>query len=228
MTPSGGWATGGSRRVGRPQVFVAALLLPLVLTSCAKIHHYEARPLLVCPSQPVNLRWRVSGSAMLSAEPFMLDLGSVRDKGEKTVRIERSTTFILKVRSWFGRPVLNRQEVTVVDSGETQTIGETTSCGRGEVIAEIERDESELGALLRVSTVTLLDGLEREVVVEHDGKAVTLRPDVPTSEVLRGTAPGGRWTLRSRLRDGELCGEVSDMSPPEILAIDVQLECVPQ
>lgn len=209
--------------MGAGCVAVAAMVLSL--TACPRIHHYEARPLVVCPTQPVRIAWDVSGWATLSAMPPVPGLGSVAQQGTKSIVLQESTRITLHVANVFGRPAVNHQDVRVVQFDADETVGESTSCGQDELVAEAVRPVSELDQHLRVLEVELGPGLDRELIVEHHGKSVTLGPDARTSSELRGITPAGRWLLRAPLRPGEVCGQRNEIPLPEALFIKVRMEC---
>src|SRR5580698_5829211 len=91
-------AGGKMIRVGLGQAVTA--MVGLLLSGCdAAVTKFEASPRYVCPGVPVQLEWKVTGSATMKSTPPLTDLpdGPVAAEGKTSVTPRAATSVKLDV-----------------------------------------------------------------------------------------------------------------------------------
>ena len=210
----------------RRLTITGAVVLAVMLVSCTKIKEFSVVPNgYVCRGQQVDISWKTSGSTELRAEPDVpgLEEGSVPQRGHRQVTIDRDTTIIISAENHFGYPLMNRQELTVLEASEPKEIGEIIECGSDDDI--VVRTELTLDSRVTLSSVSLAESTERPVWIEHRGKRALVSPDNPATTAFSGIPATGEWILRSPLAEGESC---PSRSLPRDLTVIATMQCSTQ
>jgi hypothetical protein len=209
---------------------IALLALGLWMTACADalVEQFDASLHYVCPGQPVQLWWRVSGSATIEATPPLAGLanGPVEDKGHATIAPVKTTDVALHVTRFLGHPTSSTQTIRVQDDAGapkpiTASLADPGSeCDAGAIRATAKAFH--FADNLKVATVEPLPGDRRNYVVAHAGIQTTLAPGRVDTH-FGGLPVAGDWLITTPLQPGEVCGTPT---LPHNLAINVTAQCV--
>ena len=204
--------------------------LALVLFGCnARVDEFSATAHYICPGQRVELSWRVSGNANVSARPPLAALpdGAVSSEGQATIAPKATTVVELHVTRWLGKPTSSLQTINVDQSNATPkpltvSIGDPSAkCGAEGVSATVH--PKRFSDDIKVATVAAHSGDPRSYDVEHRGVHARVAPG-QSSTAFAGTPITGDWVLTSPLQPGEACGTPT---LPHNLVVDVFTQCVP-
>jgi len=209
---------------------------------CAAPHvnSFSATPRVICPATTaVVLRWSVAGSASLSADRAIANLGSCPSSGELTIPGSEfppsSGTHVFLTASAFFHPP-ERAEQVIEHAGDAppppmgpDSDDVTCDDARREVIAPVAFDASEYDQRIVVTRLRNLS--ERTVIISHRGRTWTI-PSGETIPLLPragmepdpGVLTGGTWILRAPLSEDERCGTPS-ARPALSIALEPSLAC---
>jgi hypothetical protein len=191
------------------------------------VDSFSASSHTICAGQPVQLAWKVTGNATLTATPPLASLagGQVASEGQLTVAPNASTEIWLQARRWLGKPVSSIQTIHVVTEqpkAEPLTVSladASAGCEGGRVWATVHAQR--FASAVKVSVVGTHAGDSRTYDVQHGGARATLMPGT-IAAAFAGQPVVGDWVLSSPLLPGEACGT---SALPRSLVVDVYAQC---
>jgi hypothetical protein len=205
--------------------------LALFIAACnAHVDSFSASSHTICAGQPVQLTWKVTGNATMTATPPLAALagGQVASVGQLTVEPNASTEILLQAKRWLGRPESSVQTINVI-SGQAKAeplaaslANASAGCESGRVWATVHAQR--FSAEVKVSIVAAHAGDERTYDVQHGSARATLTPGTTVS-TFAGQPIVGDWVLSSPLLPGEECGT---SALPRSLVVDVYAQCSPE
>jgi hypothetical protein len=195
------------------------IIIVAASSACASIETFRAEPRSVCAGDEVNVEWKACGSVRLDATPTLPGAGSKPSRGSEAFTVDSPTHFELTVNGLFGEKTA---EADVSVAPPNRTFGDVASCESGRLQAGFVLDKQVSGELA-VSTVTNV--LEREIIIEKEGRLVELAAGDGSRE-LEGEKVAGAWRLISPLRQGETCDQALD-SVRQRLRVEIALRCGP-
>jgi hypothetical protein len=196
----------------------------------AHVDSFSASSHAICAGQPVQLVWKVTGNATMTATPPLASLagGQVASEGQMTVAPNASTEVLLQAKRWLGKTESAVQTIDVVTGqprAEPLTVSladASAGCEGGRVWATVH--PLRFASAVKVSMVATHSGDGRTYDVQHGGARVTLTPGT-TSATFAGQPIVGDWVLSSALLPGEACGTPA---LPRSLVVDVYAQCSPE
>ena len=208
-----------------------AIALSLSLSACgAHIESFSASSHYICAGQPVELAWKVTGTATMTATPPLASLagGQVASEGQMTVAPNASTQIELHATRWLGNPTSSIQTINVIPGqpkAEPLAVSladSSAGCGGGRVWATVHAQRFTTN--VKVSVVATHAGDSRTYDVQHGGARATLTPGT-TAATFAGQPIVGDWVLSSPLLPGEACGTAA---LPHSLVVDAYAQCNPE
>ena len=218
-------------RMRAPWTLVVSSASALFGVACdASVDRFTASAHSVCPGQPVQIAWRVTGSATVTSKPPLAALpdGPVDEQGHVTVAPTTTTNIELSVTRRLGRPTASTQELAVRGASSApeplavSLADPSAGCGDGKVWATVHARR--FSRTLAAAAVSSHAGDGRTYDVTHAGVTATVSPGV-TARQFAGMAILGDWVLTSPLAAGEACGTPT---LPRSLVVDVFTQCVPE
>lgn len=215
------WRTG-------PLLPIGLLLVVFSLSACnAHVTHFTANPRHVCAGEPVQLEWRVVGSARITVTPptDRLPNGQVGEEGHAVIAPITNTNVEIQVKRLFGNPTSSVQEIEVTPGTSrrevlTASLGgssSTPSCVEGRVTATVHARH--FSPQIKVATVVSHPNDGRMYEVHHAGRSAILVPGAVLT-AFEGTPLAGDWILSAPVGEGETCETV-----PPVLVLDVTTQC---
>jgi hypothetical protein len=206
---------------------IGALVVALASACTPHITQFTATPRHVCAGEPVQVEWRVVGSARMRVTPpnDRLPDGPVSEEGRTVIAPITNTNVELQVTRLFGKPTGSVQEIEVAAGSSRREIlaaslgnpASTPSCTDGRVRATVHA--ANFSPHLKVATVVSHPNDGRTYEVQHAGRSAILAPGAVLT-VFEGTALAGDWILSAPVGEGETCATV-----PPVLVLDVTTQC---
>ena len=208
---------------------VGSLVFVLSLSACnPHVTQFTANPRHVCAGEPVQVEWRVVGSARITVTPpsDRLPDGPVGEEGRAVIAPKTNTNVELQVARLFGNPTGSVQEIEVAAGAPrrevlTASLGDaasTPSCKEGRVTATVHARH--FSPQVKVATVVSHPNDGRTYEVQHAGRSAIIMPGEVLA-VFRGTPLAGDWTLSAPVGEGQTCETV-----PPVLVLDVNTQCL--
>lgn len=204
--------------------FIVLALVVSVGAGCAPhICQFAVMPHHICPGTAVTASWDADGHAALTTDP---PLGA-QPATKPTYIPSTDTTFTLTVTRWPHTPQVSQTAVTVFGAaqpgeGAEDEIPFELQCADRSLKGISDRPLDGWDAHLTVTTVASDES--RALQVEHEGRADTLTPGHPTTDVFGGTHLVGQWYVSTPLLSGERCGDPT-APPPDLVTVTVGVGC---
>ena len=179
----------------------AALVFLLLLAACnAHVDSFSASSHTICAGQPVQLVWKVTGNATMTATPPLAPLagGQVASEGQMTVAPSASTEILLQARRWLGKSESSVQTINVIPGQPkveplvVSLADSSAGCASGRVWATVHA--LRFTTDVKVSVVATHAGDSRTYDVQHGGASATLTPGM-TVATFAGQPIVGDWVL---------------------------------
>jgi hypothetical protein len=172
-----------------------AVLLAVCGAGCPKAPSlkFSAIPPFICKGQTTNLSWETDASgATIVAAPTTASLGQVGARDTRQVAPSETTTFTITAANG-SKSSTARQEVSVVDAGNTQRVQlDPKGWDSGAAIYETDVPADRWPAIVQAGSVTLSSALPFDLVVEHGGKTAMVAKGATTA-TLAGTSFAGHY-----------------------------------
>lgn len=206
--------------------FLISVAIGLLPCACGpKVNSFSAEPNVICAGSKSRLTWDATTGGTLASSPETAGIGPVEKKGAVTVSPMKTTRFHLEVSTLFGRDGRDVDVSVQTAPSDTKTLGQSLAdpsagCDATSVWVTAVAPPNFWDAKFRVGSVASPDGRRYHVV--HAGRSADVTPDAP-SDAFQGVEVSGDWLLKSRLTDGEACGQKT----PRSLMISVSAACSP-
>ena len=200
----------------------------LLASGCdAAVNKFVASPHYVCTGVPVQLEWKVTGSATMKSTPPLRDLpdGPVAAEGKATVTPRAATSVEIDVTRFLGNPTSSIQQIRMMAPHAPETLSvsiadRSTTCTDGRLSSTVHARN--FASQVTVATVAVRPGDDRTYEVQHAGVDKTVAPGA-LDTAWAATPILGDWVLTTVLRPGEACGAPS---LPSTLGVLVTTQCV--
>lgn len=204
------------------KMFFLCLLFCVSVSCKPEINSFSAKPNFICQGEITTVKWDVTGSASLYADPPLASTGLVPSVGQRQFQLEIPTKFIISAFRNNYRPEKREQDVVVFpEIAKKPIISRTNVSDTGGLVA-IETDVwGDISDLMLIEHIA--NKSDRKLIVKHGGITVEI-PQNGTSEEMKGLMINGAWEMYADLKPDEVIGDPNN-APPDRLGIEVTLSC---
>jgi hypothetical protein len=197
-------------------------------TACnAHVNGFAASPRHLCPGQPVEIRWDVSGSATLQLVPQVTGApqGAVASSGRIIVTPTQDTRASIRVTRWFGEPAGSDIDIQMPSPVLVAAdLNDSFSCQDNVMSVKAQMKNFSPDMKAEVVGVGRRLGERRELDIrriDHQGRLLTAHVGPDQSSAAFADLPiNGEWILSTKLGGDESCAR-----PPHVLTVYAYAGC---